>query len=190
MPVIDTNSLRPGMTIMHNARIMQVIDYNHVKPGKGGAFVRCRLRDVLSGQVVENTWKGFQKIEQVVLASTPMEYLYQDGEHYCFMHPETFEQVSVNADMIGDAAKFLKENLECVFMQHEGKTLAVSLPDFVEVAITETDPGVKGDTATGGSKPAIVETGATIKVPLFLQEGDIIKVDTRDGSYVTRAKSA
>ena len=190
MTVIDTNSLKPGITIVHNDRIMEVVDYNHVKPGKGGAFVRCKLRDVLTGQVIENTWKGFQKIEQAVLRTVPMEFLFRDGGQFCFMDPETYDQVAIDEDMIGESAKFLKENLACGFVQHEGQTISVKLPDFVEVAITQTDPGVRGDTASGGSKPATVETGAVVKVPLFLQEGDIIKLDTRDGSYVERVRPA
>lgn len=171
MPVIDTNSLKPGMTIVHNDRIMEVADYHHVKPGKGGAFVRCKLRDVVTGQVMEDTWKGFQKIEQAVLRNRPMEFLYRDGSQFYFMDPETFDQVPVGQDLIGDSAQFLQENLHCGLVQHEGKTIAVKLPDFIEVAITETDPGVRGDTASGGSKPATVQTGAVVKVPLFLQEG-------------------
>jgi len=178
------------MTIVHNGRILEVVEYHHVKPGKGGAFVRCKLRDVLTGQVMENTWKGFQKIEQAVLRTRPMEFLYRDGNQFCFMDPETYDQENVGEDLIGEAARFLQENLRCGFVECEGKTIAVRLPDFIEAKITQTDPGVRGDTASGGSKPATIETGALVKVPLFLQEGDVIKVDTRDGSYVERVRSA
>lgn len=190
MPLIDTNSIKPGMTIVQDGRIMEVVDYSHVKPGKGGAFVRCKLRDYITGQAMEKTWKGFQKIEQAVLETAPMEYLYRDGRRFFFMDPESFEQVAVDEELVGDAAQWLKENVHCTFVRHDGRIIAIGVPDFIEARIVDTEPGVRGDTASGGNKPATIETGATVKVPLFLQEGDVIKVDTRDGSYVERVQSA
>ena len=188
MPVIDTNNVRPGMTIMHDGRIMQVMDYQHVKPGKGGAFVRVKLRDVLTGRVLDHTWKGFQKVEQAVLQTHDAEFIYREGDLLHFMDPETYEQQPVDISKVGDKAEFLKENLQCKLLVHEGEVLSVELPDVVTVKVVETDPGVRGDTATGGSKPAKVETGAVVKVPLFVDQGEMIRVDTRTGEYLERAK--
>ena len=175
------------MSIVHGDRICQVVDYHHVKPGKGGAFVRAKLRDIRTGQVIDYTWKGEQKVEQAILNARKFEYLYSDGSSYVFMDIETYEQIEVGTDVIGAAANLMRENTQVELTFHENAVVGFKLPDFVALEVVETDPGVKGDTATGGSKPATLETGCTIQVPLFIGEGEKVKVDTRTVEYVGRA---
>ena len=162
--------------------------FQHVKPGKGGAFVRTKLKNVLSGQVVEKTFRAGEKVTSVRLLRRPVNYSYTDGQLYHFMDQESFEMIPISGELIGeDQLKYLKENMECEGLVHDEKVIAVELPDFVELAVTQTDPGLKGDTAQGGSKPATLETGAEIQVPLFVEQGDVVKVDRREHKYLERA---
>jgi elongation factor P len=161
--------------------------FQHVKPGKGGAFVRTKLKNVLSGAVVEKTFRAGEKVTTVRLERRPVNYSYTDGELYHFMDAQTFEMIPLSGDVIGeDQLRYLKENMECEGLVHDEHVIAVDLPQFVELAVVETDPGVRGDTAQGGTKPARLETGATVNVPLFVEEGDVIKVDRTEDKYLTR----
>jgi elongation factor P len=158
-----------------------------VKPGKGGAFVRTKLKNVLSGKVVERTFRGGESVTTVRLLRRPVSYSYTDGHLYHFMDQETFEMIPISGELIGDEQlKYLKENMECEGLVHDDKVIAVELPDFVELMVTRTDPGLRGDTAQGGSKPARLETGAEIQVPLFVEEGDVVRVDRREDKYLER----
>ncbi len=161
--------------------------FQHVKPGKGGAFVRTKLKNVLTGQVVDKTFRAGEKVTDVRLERRPVNYSYTDGQLYYFMDKETFEMIPISGDLIGeDQLQYLKENMECEGLVHDGKVIMVDLPDFVELEVTKTDPGVRGDTAQGGSKPATLETGAEVQVPLFVEEGDILRVDRREDKYLER----
>jgi elongation factor P len=166
---------------------MTIVYFQHVKPGKGGAFVRTKLKNVLTGAVIEKTFRAGEKVTDVRLERRPVTYSYTDGQLYHFMDQNTFEMIPLSDEVIGeDQLKYLKENMECEGLVHEGKVLSVELPNFVELEITETDPGFKGDTAQGGTKPATLETGALIQVPLFVEIGDVVKVDRREDKYLTR----
>ena len=170
-----------------DGQLMTIIYFQHVKPGKGGAFVRTKLKNVLTGAVLEKTFRAGEKVTDVRLERRPVSYSYSDGQLYHFMDQETFEMIPLSDEVIGeDQLKYLKENMECEGLVHEGKVLSVELPNFVELEITETDPGFKGDTAQGGTKPATLETGALIQVPLFVEIGDVVKVDRREDKYLTR----
>lgn len=161
--------------------------FQHVKPGKGGAFVRTKLKNVLTGQVVEKTFRAGEKVTDVRLERRPVNYSYTDGQLYHFMDQNTFEMIPVAGDMLGDEQlKYLKENMECEGLVHAGKVISVELPNFVELEVTQTDPGLKGDTAQGGTKPATLETGAVVQVPLFINEGEVVRVDRREDKYLTR----
>ncbi len=161
--------------------------FQHVKPGKGGAFVRTKLKNVLTGQVVDRTFRAGEKVTDVRLERRPVTYSYSDGTLFQFMDASTFEMIPISGDMIGDGQlKFLKENMECEGLVHDGKVISVELPQFVELAVTETDPGVKGDTAQGGTKPATLETGAVVQVPLFVEIGDVLKLDRVQEKYLSR----
>lgn len=184
--MITTNDLKTGMTIIHNGRIVEVVYFQHVKPGKGGAFVRTKLKDVESGAVIDHTFKGEQRLEQAILETRKMQYIYRDGQHSYFMDLDTYEQMPVEAERLRELARFLKEETVVDFKMHGKNLVTVSLPDFVDLEVTKTDPGVKGDTASGGSKPATLVTGAVVTVPLFVNIGDAIRVDTRTGEYVER----
>jgi len=184
--MISTNDLRPGITIVHDGRLCEVQEYQHVKPGKGGAFVRAKLKDIETGQALDYTWKGEQKVEQAFIESRKFEYIYRDGNLFHFMDLKTYDQIPVDAAKVGDLAKYLRENLEVTLAFHKKNLVGLTLPGSVDLRVVETDPGVKGDTATGGTKPATLETGATIQVPLFLNEGNVVKVDTRTGEYLER----
>ena len=184
--MITTNELKTGMTIVHNGRIVEVVYFQHVKPGKGGAFVRTKLKDVESGAVIEHTFKGEQKLEQAILETKKMQYIYRDGEQFYFMDLDTYEQMPLEAERVERLAKFLKEETVVDFKMRGNTAVTVNLPDFVDLEVTKTEPGLKGDTATGGSKPATLETGAVVTVPLFVNIGDTIRVDTRTGDYVER----
>ncbi|MBB3665761.1 MULTISPECIES: elongation factor P [Prauserella salsuginis group] len=181
-----TNDLKNGVVLNLDGQLWSVVNFQHVKPGKGGAFVRTTLKNVLSGKVVDKTFNAGTKVETANVDRRTMTYLYNDGTDYVFMDGETFDQVSVPPQTVGDAAKFLLENSEVQVAQHEGETLYVELPASVELTIEQTDPGVQGDRSTGGTKPAQLETGAEVQVPLFVNQGEKIKVDTRDGRYLGR----
>ena len=184
--MISAGDFRNGVTIEFEGNIYQIIEFQHVKPGKGAAFVRTKLKNIKSGGVVEKTFRPTEKGPTARIERRDMQYLYNDGDLYTFMDMETYDQISLNQDAIGDALKFVKENEVCKICSHNGSVFAVEPPLFVELAITETEPGFKGDTATGANKPATVETGAQVYVPLFVNEGDVIKIDTRTGEYLSR----
>jgi len=186
--LIDTSDFRNGLSIIVDGDIYTIIEFQHVKPGKGGAFVRSKLKNVKTGAVIDKTWRAGEKMEQAVLERRPMQYLYSmDGDYY-LMDMETYDQISVGAEAFGDAIKYLKENQEVTALMHENNIIGVELPFTVELEVAETDPGVRGDTASGGSKPATLETGAVIQVPFFINVGDVIKVDTRTDAYLERVK--
>ncbi len=184
--MISAGDFRNGMTIEIEGNVFQIIEFQHVKPGKGAAFVRTKLKNIKSGGVVEKTFRPTEKCPQARIDRKDMQYLYVDGEIYYFMDTESYEQIGLNKDEVGDALKFVKENEMCKICSHNGSVFAVEPPMFVELAITVTEPGFKGDTATGATKPATVETGANVLVPLFVNEGDVIKIDTRTGEYLSR----
>ena len=185
--MISAGDFRNGITIELEGNVYQIIEFQHVKPGKGAAFVRTKLKNIKSGGVVEKTFRPTEKCPQARIDRKDMQYLYEDGDLYYFMDTETYDQVALNAETVGDALKFVKENEMCKICSHNGSVFSVEPPLFVELEITETEPGFKGDTATGASKPATVETGATVAVPLFVNQGDKIKIDTRTGEYLSRA---
>jgi len=174
------------MAIMHDGKRWIIIDFQHVKPGKGGAFVRTKLKELESGRVVDYTFRSGEKFDDVRVEKRAMQYLYHDGDTYNFMDNNTYEQVEMDVDFVGDAAKWLKENDEATVLTADGDYLGVEAPMFVELEVTETEPGFKGDTVNSSGKPAVVETGATVTVPTFVNIGDVVKIDTRDGRYVTR----
>ena len=184
--MISTNDLRTGMYIVFDGRTCQVTHYEFFKPGKGSSIVRVKLKDLVTGQTLDKTWKGEQKIEQAIVTRRPYEYLYTDGTMYHFMDMDNYEQIELPEESVKDLLPFMKENCRVNLVLHESKVLGAELPDFVELKVVEAEPGVKGDTATGGTKNAKLETGATITVPLFVEEGDVLRVDTRTGEYVTR----
>ena len=188
MATYTTNDLRSGMKLMIDGSPCSVVEVDFVKPGKGQAFARVKIRNLLTGRVVERTYKTGETMEAADVMDTDMQYLYNDGEHWHFMHPDTYEQLAAGKDAIADAAKWLKEQDMCTVTLWNNDVIAVVPPNFVELQITETDPGVRGDTASGGGKPATLETGAVVKVPLFVEQGEVIKVDTRTGEYVGRLK--
>ena len=181
-----TNDLKNGLVLNLDGQLWTVVEFQHVKPGKGGAFVRTTLKNVLSGKVVDKTFNAGVKVDTATVDKRPMQYLYRDGDDFVFMDSETFDQIPVPAGTIGDAAKYLLENAEITVGFHEGTALYVELPTSVEVEITYTEPGLQGDRSSAGTKPATVETGATVQVPLFVTTGERIKVDTRDGRYLGR----
>lgn len=174
-----------GLTIEWDGGVYQVIDFQHVKPGKGAAFVRTKLKNIKSGGVVEKSFRPTEKFDAAHIERKDMQYLYSDGM-YNFMDNETFEQISLTEEQVGDSLKFVKENDNVKMLSHNGEVFAIEPPLFVELEITETEPGVRGDTATGATKPAIVETGASVLVPLFVNQGEIIQIDTRTGEYMKR----
>lgn len=184
--VISAGDFRNGITIELENNIFQIIEFQHVKPGKGAAFVRTKLKNIKNGGVVEKTFRPTEKCPQARIDRADMQYLYSDGDLFHFMNVETYDQISLDTEAIGDALKFVKENEMVKMCSHNGSVFAVEPPLFVELKITETEPGFKGDTATGATKPAIVETGATVYVPLFVEQDDVIKIDTRTGEYLSR----
>lgn len=185
--MISAGDFRNGITIEIDGNIFQIIEFQHVKPGKGAAFVRTKLKNIVSGGVVEKTFRPTEKCPQARIDRKEMQYLYEDGDLYNFMDTETYDQVALNADTVGDALKFVKENEMVKVCSYNGNVFAIEPPLFVELEITDTEPGFKGDTATGATKPATVETGAQVSVPLFVNQGDKIKIDTRTGEYLSRA---
>lgn len=184
--MIQAGDFRNGITVEIEGNVYQIIEFQHVKPGKGAAFVRTKLKNIINGGVVEKTFRPNEKFPTARIDRNDMQYLYSDGELFNFMDVNTYEQIALNADDIGDSLKFVKENEMVKVCAYNGKVFAVEPPLFVELEITDTEPGFKGDTATGASKPATVETGAVVYVPLFVEQGEKIKIDTRTGEYLSR----
>ena len=185
---MDTSDFRNGISILLDNDIFTIVEFQHVKPGKGGAFVRSKLKNLRTGATVDKTWRAGEKMDQAILERKPMQYLYsQDGEHV-LMDMESFDQINVREAMVGAQGKYLKEGMDVQVVLHRDQIVGVSLPDFVERAVIETDPGVRGDTASGGSKPATVEGGAVVQVPFFVNVGDKLKIDTRSDQYLERVK--
>jgi elongation factor P len=185
---MDTSDFRNGMSIIMDGDIYTIVEFQHVKPGKGGAFVRTRLKNLKTSATLEKTFRAGEKMEQAILERKPMNYLYSsDGEHF-FMDMESYEQVGLPASILGDAARYLKENTEVQMLMHKEQIIGADVPFFMELEVAQTDPGVRGDTASGGSKPATLETGAVVNVPLFINVGDRVRVDTRTNQYLERAK--
>jgi elongation factor P len=187
--VATTNDLKNGLVLNLEGQLWTVVEFQHVKPGKGPAFVRTKLKHVLSGKVVDKTFNAGLKVETATVDKRDMTYLYSDGSEYVFMDGDTYEQIHISSETVGDAAKYMLENQVAMVATHEGTPLFVELPTSVELVIKHTDPGVQGDRSTGGTKPAILETGAEIQVPLFVTTGEKVKVDTRDGRYLGRINS-
>jgi len=184
---LSINNIKSGLTILIDGEVYMVLECQHVKPGKGAAFVRVKVRNIKSANVLEKTFRGDEKIEEAYVEERKLQYLYSSAGMYHFMDQENFEEVAIASDAIGEKVKFLKDNLEVAALYYEDSVLSVNLPNFVEYAISHTEPGIKGDTAKSGTKPATIETGASIQVPLFIEPNDRIKVDTRTGEYVERA---
>ncbi len=184
--MISSNDFRSGVTIELDGSVWRVVEFLHVKPGKGSAFVRTKLKNAQTGSVIEKTFRAGESVPQASLEKLTMQYTYRDSDQYVFMDMETFEEIRLNPDQLGDRIKFLKEEMAVSILFWNDKVLDIELPNSIVLEIIETDPGLKGDTATGGSKPAIVETGAQVMVPLFITVGERIKIDTRDGSYLGR----
>ena len=185
--MITAGDFRNGMTFEEDGNVMQIVEFQHVKPGKGAAFVRTKVRNVITGSVVEKTYNPTAKFPTAFVERKDMEYSYSDGDLYYFMDPETYDMVPINANELSDNFKFVKENMVCKVLSYKGKVFGVEPPTFVELEVTDTEPGIKGDTATNATKPATVETGAEIKVPLFINTGDRIRIDTRTCEYMERA---
>lgn len=185
--MVSAGEFRNGMTFEMDGNVLQIVEFQHVKPGKGAAFVRTKVKNVITGAVLEKTFSPTDKFPTAYVDRRDMQYLYNDGNLYYFMDMETYEQEPIDASTLSDNFKFVKENTEVKVLSYKGNVFGVEPPFFVELQITETDPGFKGDTATNATKPAILETGAEIKVPLFLEPGDMIRVDTRTGEYMERA---
>jgi len=185
--MISSNDFRTGVTIEIDNDVWQVVDFQHVKPGKGAAFVRAKLKNARTGAVVERTFNAGEKMPKAHVDRREMQYLYASDDQYNFMDNETFEQIALTAAQLGDATKFLKENMSIGIMFFQGSIIGVDIPNSVELTVIETDPGIRGDTATGGTKPAKVETGYIVKVPLFINIGDVLRIDTRSGDYLERA---
>ena len=184
--MVVAGDFKNGITIEYENNIWQVIEFQHVKPGKGSPFVRTKLKNIKSGGVIEKSFRPTEKFPQAHIERKDYQYLYADGDLYNFMDVETYDQISLSKDNVGDSLKFVKENEMVKLVSHAGEVFAIEPPLFVELVITESEPGVKGDTATGATKPAVVETGATVMVPLFVNQGDTIKIDTRTGEYLSR----
>lgn len=184
--MISAGDFRNGITLEIDGNVVQIIEFQHVKPGKGAAFVRTKLKNVINGGVVEKTFRPTEKFPQARIDRVDMQYLYADGDLFNFMNMETYDQIAVDKTTVGDSLKFVKENEIVKICSYNGSVFAIEAPLFVELEITETEPGFKGDTAQGATKPAIVETGAQVNVPLFVEQGDKIKIDTRTGEYLSR----
>ncbi|MBQ8264582.1 MAG: elongation factor P [Oscillospiraceae bacterium] len=186
--MISAGDFRNGVTFEMDGNVMQVVEFQHVKPGKGAAFVRTKMKNVITGAVTETSFNPTAKFEEATIERRSMEYSYTDGDLYYFMDTETYDLEPVNADVLGDNFKFVKENMPCTVMSYKGKVFNVEPPFFVDLEVTDTDPGFAGNTATNALKPATVETGAEIKVPLFIEIGEVIQIDTRTGEYLSRSK--
>jgi elongation factor P len=186
--MVVAGDFKNGITFDMDGQVMQVIEFQHVKPGKGAAFVRTKMKNVITGAVIERSFSPTDKFEEAVVERKDMQYSYNDGDLYYFMDLDSYELVPIDANKLSDNFKFVKEEMICRLVSYKGNVFAVEPPMFVELAVTATEPGFKGDTATGTTKPATLETGATIKVPLFINEGDVLRIDTRTGEYLERAK--
>ena len=184
--MISAGDFKNGVTVEIDGNIYQILEFQHVKPGKGAAFVRTKLKNIISGGVVEKTFRPTEKFPKAHIDRKDMQYLYRDGDLFNFMDVETYDQIALNEDVVGDSLKFVKENEVVKICSHNGNVFSVEPPLFVGLAITETEPGFKGDTAQGATKPATVETGAIVMVPLFVEQGDVLKIDTRSGEYLSR----
>lgn len=185
--MVTAGDFRNGVTFEMDGNVYSIIEFQHVKPGKGAAFVRTKIRNVISGAVTEKTFNPNDKYPTAFIERKDMEYLYNDGDLYYFMDSETYEQLPISPNVLGDNFRFVKENMVCKVLSYKGNVFGIEPPNFVELQVTETEPGVKGDTATNVTKPATLETGAAIKVPIFINEGEMIRVDTRTGEYMERA---
>ena len=185
--MISAGDFRNGVTFEYDGSVYQILEFQHVKPGKGAAFVRTKIKNVINGGLVEKTFSPTDKMPKAHIERKDMEYLYNDGDLYYFMDPETYEQLPVSAEQIGDSLKFVKENMQVKILSYKGNIFGIEPPNFVELTITETEPGFAGNTATGATKPATLETGAVVMVPLFIDNGETIKIDTRTGEYMGRA---
>ncbi len=189
METISTNDFHTGVTILVDGEIYAVEEFQHVKPGKGSAFVRTKLRNVRTGALIDRTFAAGERVPRAHLDRREMEYLYRSGEELYFMDTETFEQIALSEELLSGGLQYLKENMSVVVIFHEGNPIGVDMPNFVELEVVSTAPGLRGDTASGGSKPATLETGAVVRVPLFIEQGDVIKVDTRTGEYIERVST-
>ena len=185
--MVTAGDFKNGVTFEMEGKVYSIIEFQHVKPGKGAAFVRTKIRDVINGSVVEKTFSPTDKFPTAFIERKEMEYSYEDGGLYYFMDQETYDMVPINAGELGDNFKFVKENMVCKILSYKGNVFGIEPPTFVELQVTQTDPGFKGDTATNATKPATLETGAEIRVPLFINEGDVVRIDTRTGEYMERA---
>ncbi len=185
--MLSAGDFRNGSTFEMDGNVVSIVEFQHVKPGKGAAFVRAKIKNVMTGAVTERTFNPSDKYQEAFIERREMQYLYNDGDLYYFMDNETFEQIPISASVLGDNFKFVKENMVCKVLSYKGNVFGVEPPLFVELRVTQTDAGFKGDTATNATKPATLETGAEIKVPLFIEERDMIKIDTRTGEYMERA---
>lgn len=184
----STAEFKKGLKIEIDGTPFAITDFQHVKPGKGGAFVRTKLKNLLTGRVIDQTFRSGEKVDKPDIVEKEMQYLYKDGDSFCLMDNETYEQIMLTEEQMGDAVLYLTENMNLQVLLFNQQAVAVDLPNFVELAVAQTEPGVKGDTASGGTKPATLESGAVIQVPLFINEGDRLKVDTRTGTYIERLK--
>ena len=184
--MISTNQFKIGMTIEYEETLYTILDFQHVKPGKGPAFVRSKLRNLKNGATIDKTWRAGEKVEQAILDRRKMQYLYRDGNNYILMDNKTYEQISISQEKVGEATDYLKENTVVEVSLYEEKPVSIEFSNFVELKVTKTEQGVKGDTAQGGSKPATLETGLVVQVPLFVNQGDTIRIDTRSKEYITR----
>ena len=184
--MISAGDFRKGLTIELDGQVYTVVDYQHVKPGKGAAFVRTKIKNIMTGTVLERTFNPTERVPRARIETKEMQYLYNDGNLYYFMDTETYEQIPLNKDQVEDAMKYIKENMNVTIKFFKGSPFSVEPPNFVELTVVDTEPGVRGDTVTGGTKPATLETGAVIQVPLFINTGDVIRVDTRNDEYMER----
>ena len=184
--MISAGDFKNGLTLEIDGTVVQIMEFQHVKPGKGAAFVRTKLKNVISGGIIERTFRPTEKFPQARIERVDMQYLYSDGDLYNFMNNETYDQIAIGQDTVGDSLKFVKENETVKVCSYNGNVFAIEAPLFVELEITDTEPGFAGNTAQGATKPAVVETGATVYVPLFVNQGDVIKIDTRTGEYLSR----
>ena len=186
--MVSAGDYKKGVTFVMDGAVYTIVDFQHVKPGKGSAFVRAKIKNIMTGSTTERTFNPEEKFENAVITTKEMEYLYNDGTLYYFMDPETYEQIPLGEDLVSDAMQYIKENMTATIRFYEEKAFSVVPPNFVTLLITECEPGVKGDTATGANKPATLETGAKVNVPLFVNEGEYIRIDTRTGEYMERVK--
>jgi elongation factor P len=185
--MISSNDFRPGVTIEIDGMVWQIVEFQHVKPGKGAAFVRAKMKNLQTGSVVERTFNAGEKVPNAQVDRKPMQYLYETDGSYYFMDSETYDQIMLTKEQLGDALNFITENMEITVLFFNETVIGVDIPNSVELKVVETEPGIRGDTATGGVKPAKLETGYVVKVPLFINEGDVLKIDTRSGAYLERA---